>query len=438
MQVSLEKKEGIHCVLSISIPSIDIDQEVSKRVKKMSKTSKLNGFRPGKVPLNLIRGKYGEQIRLEVIGSILPESYTKAIKDKQLNAAGVEVEILQNEEGKALKCKLNIELFPDVIVKDLHLVKIKKPIVELGEKEYKKMVNNLQNQLSTWDEIVQLQVNLGHKVIIDFVGYVDGKTFDGGSANELEVIIGSGQLDQELEKGIIGMSKDEEKQIIVTFSNDHPNEKLKDKTAKFDVCIKSVKKQTLPKVNEDFFKKLGIKGGEDAFHHEIKQNMARELKAAINRRIKSQVFDQLTKLIDIETPKILVKREVDRVRNELLVRIDSVKSKVKVEDIPDSLFEEKAKYDVKVGLIANAIIQKESLKADEASVNSMIEEMTIIYEDPKEVRTRTNRDEKELGNIKALIVENKLVDWVCQKALIEDKKEDFFDLVRDTSPQQLT
>ena len=438
MQVLVEKREGIRCVLSIDIPSSDIDQEISKRIKKIASTAKINGFRPGKIPLSFIKKKYGDSVRSEVISDILPDKYTQAIRDEKLNAAGVEVQILQNEEGKSLKCKINVELFPDVVIKNLNLIEIKKPVVALGEKEHKKMIESLRYQLATWDR-VDLQVESGHKVTIDFVGRIDGETFSGGSGNSSEVTIGSGQMIRDFEEGIIGMKKQEEKKIKVTFPHDYQNEELRDKTAEFDILVIDVKKVNLPEVNENFFNKLGIKGGEESFHKEIKQNMTRELKSAIHLSIKSQVFDGLAKLIDIEIPQTLVKREIDRKRNDFLARMGAYsKSKIKVEDIPDNLFEEKAKYDVKLSLIVHALIKQENFEADETSINSMIEEMTAIYEDPQQVISHTKKDKKEVENIKAIIVENKIVDWICQQAKVEEKKEDFFSLVNDKTLRQPT
>ncbi|MBK2124336.1 trigger factor [Fangia hongkongensis] len=435
MQVSVEKKEGIHCILNVEIPASEVDQEVSKRIKKIAKTARVDGFRPGKVPAGVIKKKYGEQVRFEVLGDVLPAKYAKAIEDEKLNAAGVEVEIVQNEEGKELKFNVDVELFPEIAIEKLDTIEVKKPVVELGEKEHEKMIANLRKQLATWNE-VDREVKEEDKVTIDFVGRVDGEVFEGGSADASEVTIGSGQMIPGFEEGIVGMKKDQEKTITVTFPEDYQNEELKGKEAEFDIIVKDIKEASLPEIDAEFVEKFGIKGGEEEFYTEIKQNMARELKAATQRKVKSQVFDGLVKAIEVEVPKALVKREIDRAKNDLLKRMGGANAKLKAEDIPDNIFEEKAKHDVKLGLIINAIVDQQKFEADEASIDAMIEEMASVYEDADEVRTHVKKDKKEFDNIKAVVIENKLVDWVCDQAKVEDEKEDFFDLIRNTMPQQ--
>ena len=291
------------------------------------------------------------------------------------------------------------------------------------------MIGILQKQLATWDE-VDLEVKLGHKVVIDFIGRIDGKTFKDGSAKSLELIIGSGDMVPGFEDSIIGLKKNKEDNITVTFPEDYESKDLRGKKAEFTISIKSVREENLPDVDETFFKKLNIKGGKSEFYSEIKQNMNRELKVAIQRRIKSQVFNGLMKSIDFEIPKSFIKREVSRLKDSFFSQI-GIESNLKDKNIPDSLFEEKAKQDTKLALIINNIIKKENLEADDISINSMIEEITSVYEDQEGACNRIRKNKKEFENIKATIIENKVVDWVCQQAKVKDKREDFFDLVRD-------
>ncbi|WP_119345006.1 trigger factor [Facilibium subflavum] len=433
MQVSVEKKEGIHCVLNIELSASEVDQEVSKRIKKIAKTAKIDGFRPGKVPAGVIKKKYGEQIRFEVLGDVLPQKYTKAIQDENLNAAGVEIEITQNEEGKEVKFNVDVELFPEIEVKNLDQIEVEKPVVELGQEQTDKMIDNLRKQLASWD-VVDREVQKDDRVTIDFVGRVNGEVFEGGSANDSEVTIGSGQMIPGFEDGIIGMKKDEEKTIKVTFPEDYQNEELNGKEAEFDIVVKEIKAATLPEIDEEFIKQFGIKGGVDEFYAEITQNMARELKAAKQRKTKEQVFEGLKKAIDVEVPKALVKKEIDRLKKDLLKRLGGNGAKLKIEDLPDNLFEEKAKDSVKLGLILSAIADQQSFEADQESIDALIEEMASVYEDAEEVRQHVKNNKQELENIKAVVIENKLVDWVLEQAKVTEKEEDFFELVRNTMP----
>lgn len=434
MQVSVEKKEGIHCVLNIELPATVIDTEVSKRIQRIAKTAKVDGFRPGKVPAGMIKKKYGEQVRFEVLGDVLPPKYAQAIQEHQLNAAGVEIEILNNKEGEALKFNVNVELFPEVIVKDLDKVTVEKPVVELGDAKTEQMISNLRKQLATWKD-VEREVQADDRVTIDFVGRVDGEVFEGGSANGSEVTIGSGQMIPGFEDGIIGMKKDEEKTIDVTFPEDYQNDELKGKGAQFDIVVKNIKEAELPEIDDKFVEQFGIKGGVDEFYAEIKQNMARELKNAINKTVKTQVFDQLVDIIDFDVPKALVQREIDRSKHDLIERMGGAKSKMKAEDLPDDLFKAKAEKSVKLGLILQAIVRDQKLEADQESIDAVIEEMASVYEDAQEVRDHVNSDKKELENIKNVVVENKLVDWVVEQGQSTEKTEDFFELIKKVLPQ---
>ena len=435
MQVSVEKKEGIHCVLNIELPATDVDQEVAKRIQKIAKTAKIDGFRPGKVPVGMIKKRYGEQVRFEVLGDVLPNKYAKAIADEKLNAAGVEVEILQNEEGKALKFNVNVELFPEVEIKNLDKISVEKPTVELGEAQTEKMIENLRKQLATWRE-ANREAKADDRVTIDFAGKVDGEVFEGGSADATEIVLGSGQMIPGFEDGIIGMKKDEEKTIDVIFPKDYHQKELASKEAQFDIVVKDIKEAELPEIDEDFVKKFGIKGGVDEFHTEIQENMARELKAAILRKTKEQVFKQLVENIDFEVPKALIKREIDRSKQDIIKRMGGDSAKMKAEDIPDNLFEEKSKKSVKLGLILQALVAQEKIEADQASIDAVIEDMASVYEDAEEVRQHVNGNKQELENVKNVVVENKLVDWVLEQGTVTEKEEDFFELIRSSMPQQ--
>ncbi|MFZ9034924.1 MAG: trigger factor [Francisellaceae bacterium] len=433
MQVSVEKKEGIHCTLAIELPAETIDQEVKKRINKIAKTAKLDGFRPGKVPVGVIKKRYGEQVRFEVLGEVLPQNYTKAIADENLNAAGVEIELTHNKEGEPVKFNANLELFPEFEVTGLDTIEVEKPVVEITEVETDKMIINLRQQLATWHEVDRV-ASKEDKVTVDFVGRVDGEVFEGGSADASEITIGSDQMIPGFEDGIIGMVKDEEKTIKVSFPEDYHNKELAGKPAEFDIVVKAIKAPELPEINDEFAKKFGVDSAED-FHTEIKNNMKRELKAAIQRKTKEQVFAGLAKVVEFDIPKALLKKEINRMKQDLIQRMGGDKAAFNAENLPDELFQQKAETNVKLGLILSHIVDAQKIEADDESIDNMIEEMTQVYEDADEVRKHFKTDKKELENIKAVVIENKLIDWVLQQAKVSDKTVDFFELIRETMPQ---
>lgn len=432
MQVSVEKKQGIQCVFNIELPANEIDQEVSNRIKKIAKTAKMDGFRPGKVPVNMIKEKHGAQVRLEVIGDILPQKYNQALSDENLTAAGAKFEITQNEEGKALKFNVNVELFPEINITNLEKIEIKQPVVTLGDAETEKMVGNIRQQFTTWHEIERPVLN-NDKVVIDFVGHIDGKEFKGGKDEAFELLIGSNQMIPGFEEGIINMEKDQKKTITATFPENYQTKELAGREAKFDITVTAIKAPKLPELDEDFFKELGIKGDISTFYKEIKENMARELKLAVAKSVKRQAFSGLSQHIDVEIPQSLVDIEIKNMKENLIKRSGAQQSKLKAEKLPNDLFEKQAKESVKISLIVNAIVEQQKFQADQKSIDHALEEMTAVYEDPAQMRKQLQANNHVMNNVKSSVIEDQVVAWVVSQAKTSEQSEDFFDLVQKTT-----
>jgi trigger factor len=434
MVVTVEKKEGINCSLLIEVPANEVDAEVSKRVNQTAKTIKLDGFRPGKVPAGMVKKKYGEQIRFEVISDLIPKKYSKAIQDEKLAVAGIEVDLKENAEGQPLKFVANLELFPEFEVSGFEKIEVQKPTVELGDKEVSQMIENLRKQLATYSE-VEKAVEKDDKVTIDFVGKRDGEVFEGGTANDTDLVIGSGQMIPGFEDGIIGMNKDEEKTITVTFPEEYQNKELAGKEATFDITVKKIQQAELPEVDEEFVKKFGVKGNVDSFEDEIKENMQRELKFILQRKVKDQVFKGLREIAEFETPKALIKREIEAAKQNLVKQMGGAK-KFDVNQLPDNLFEDNAKQKVETSLILDSLIKSQEFKADDSDVESLLNEMVQAYEEPEKTKEQIKKNEKEITNLKALVIENKLTDWVLEQAKVTEKVEDFFEVIKDNMQAQ--
>ncbi|ABK89945.1 trigger factor [Francisella tularensis subsp. novicida] len=434
MQVTVEKKEGIHCSLLIEVPANEIDSVVSKEINRTAKTIKMDGFRPGKVPAGMVKKKYGEQIRMEVISDLIPQKYSKAIQDEKLAVAGIEVELKENKEGQPLKFVANLELFPEFEVTGFEKIEVQKPVVELTDKEVKQMIENLRKQFATFSE-VDKAVEKDDKVTIDFVGKKDGEAFEGGTANDTDVIIGSGQMIPGFEDGIIGMKKGEQKTITVTFPQDYQNKDLAGAETTFDITVKKIQQAELPEVNDEFVKKFGVKGGVDTFENEIKENMQRELKFILQRKVKDQVFKGLREIAEFETPKSLIKREIDAAKQNLLKQMGGAKG-FDVNQLPDNLFEANAKQKVETSLILDSIMNSQEFKAEEAEVESLLDELVQAYEEPEKTKEQIKKNDKEMANLKALVIENKLTDWVLEQAKVTEKTEDFFEVIKENMQAQ--
>ena len=435
MQVTVEKKEGIHCQLAIELPFVEIDQEVTKRLQKIARTAKFDGFRPGKVPVSFVKKRYGEEVRFEVIGDVLPQKYVKAIQDEKLEAAGVEIDIKHNVEGDDLKFNVNVELFPEIKITGLDKIKIEKPVVTIGDEEVAKMIENLRKQVATWEEVNRAAKD-GDTVTIDFVGKKEDEAFDGGSAENQSLVLGSGQMIPGFESGVEGMKKGEEKTIDVTFPEDYQSVDLAGKAVQFDIKLHEVKEAELPEINEEFAKKFGVDGDVDAFYAEIRNNMERELKAAVNKKIKEQAFNGLKNTNELEVPKTLIQSEIKRSKEDLLGRMGDQSSKVKLDDIPDDLFKEASEGRVKLGLLVNEVVKQNKIEASEEKVNAMIEDMASVYEDAEEVRAHYKKNKQDLENIQNAVVEDEVVAFILDNAEVSEKKVDFFELIREAMANQ--
>lgn len=434
MQFTVEKKEGIHCSLLIEVPANEIDSVVSKEINRTAKTIKMNGFRPGKVPAGMVKKKYGEQIRMEVISDLIPQKYSKAIQDEKLAVAGIEVELKENKEGQPLKFVANLELFPEFEVTGFDKIEVQKPIVELTNKEVKQMIENLRKQFTIFSE-VDKTVEKDDKVTIDFVGKKDGEVFQGGTANDTDVIIGSGQMIPGFEDVIIGMKKGEQKTITVTFPQDYQNKDLAGAEATFDITVKKIQQAELPEVDDEFVKKFGVMGGIDTFENEIKENMQRELKFILQRKVKDQIFKGLREIAEFETPKSLIKKEIDAAKQNLLKQMGGAKG-FDVNQLPDNLFEAKAKQKVETSLILDSIMNSQEFKAEDAEVESLLNELVQAYEEPEKTKEQIKKNDKEMANLKALVIENKLTDWVLEQAKVTEKTEDFFEVIKENMQAQ--
>lgn len=261
------------------------------------------------------------------------------------------------------------------------------------------MIENLRKQLATFSE-VERAVQKDDKVVIDFVGKRDGEVFEGGSANDQELVIGSGQMIPGFEDGIIGMNKDEQRTITVTFPEEYQNKDLAGKEATFDITVKKIQEAQLPEVEDEFVKKFGVKGGVGTFEDEIKENMQRELKFILQRKVKDQVFKGLREIAEFETPKALIKREIDAAKQNLVKQMGGGQN-FDVNQLPDNLFEANAKQKVETSLILDSIIESQKFQAEDAEVESLLDELVQAYEEPEKLKSKSKRMIEKFQILKA-------------------------------------
>jgi len=430
MQVSVETTQGLERRLTISVPAETVDVEVKNRLRHLGKTQRINGFRPGKVPVSVIQKRYGKSVRQEVAGELMQRNFVEAIVAEKINPAGRPQFVAKsNEDGKPLEFEATFEVYPEVELKDLEKIAVERPEVEVTDKDLDEMFVTLQNQHKTWKENKR-KTKSGDKLTIDFNGRVDGEEFEGGKAEGFELELGSGRMIPGFEKEIVGMKVGEEKTIKVTFPEDYHAENLKGKDAEFDIVVHKTEGPVLPEVDEEFAKLFGVEeGGVEALREEVGKNMQRELTQAVKAKVKDQVIEGLLENNELELPSALISQEIDVLRQQAMQRFAGQMDPQNLPQLPDDMFEEQAKRRVKVGLLLGEVIKVNELKVDEAKVTELIESAASAYEDPQEVIDYYKNNKELNQQMQNVALEEQAVDLLLEKAAVKDVKASFKDIM---------
>ncbi|AKJ95733.1 trigger factor [Thioalkalivibrio versutus] len=427
MQVSVEATGNLERKMTIQVPSERIDTEVDNRLKSLAKRVKLDGFRPGKVPLKVVRQRYGTGVYQEVLSEVLQESYREAVQQEGLEPAGnPSIEPTNLEGTDAIEFTASFQVFPEVQVADFSGVEIERPVAEVGDEDIDRVIDSLREQNKEWAE-VKRKAKKGDRVTLDFVGSLNGEEFEGGKADDFQIELGAGRLIEDFEKQLKGVKTGEEPTIDVTFPDDYPAENLKGQTAQFALTIKQVEGPKLPEVDEEFAKKFGIEDGSvEKLRADVRSNMERELRQALKGRVKQQVLEAVVDKHDFDLPEALVKSEVNRLREEAEKRFGGAQQ---TQPLPDSLFEEEAKRRVRLGLALRAIIEQKGFEVDAERVERDLEEMAATYEDPEEVKQYYRSNPQAKSNLESLVLEDQVVDWVLEQGKVTEKETSFQDVM---------
>jgi len=434
MQVSVETTQGLERRLTITVEAKQVDTEVKNRLGQLSKTQRIDGFRPGKVPATVIRKRYGAAVRQEVAGELMQRNFYSAVVEQKLNPAGMpELDIVKNEHGADLEFTATFEIYPEFEVKNLDQVKVEKPIVEVTDKDLEEMLVTLTKQHATFKSVAR-KSKKGDRVILDFSGSIDGEDFEGGKAEDFTLNLGEERMIPGFEKQVIGHKAGEEFDIEVTFPEDYHAENLKGKSAVFAVNLKTVEGQTLPTLDDEFAVKFGVEqGGVEKLKADVRKNMERELTQSVKSNVKQQAIDGLIEVNEIEVPAALIKGEVDVLRQQAMQRFGGQVDPANMPQLPDELFAEQAKRRVQVGLLLGEIIKVNKLEANDAQVSEMIDGMAAAYEDPKEVVDYYNSDEKLMQQMKDLAVEDQAIEFILAAATVTEAAKAFNDMIQQQS-----
>ncbi|WP_101759432.1 trigger factor [Oceanicoccus sp. KOV_DT_Chl] len=425
MQVSIQTTSGLERKLTVGIPADRVDNEVNNRLQKASSTVRLDGFRPGKVPMKVMKQRFGAGVRQEVLQEVMNQSFSEAVVQENLKPAGMpNIEPKNLEEGRDLEYVATFEVFPELDLKDYSAITIEKPVAAITDADIDKMIATLREQQSTLDA-VERAAKSGDTVDINFAGTKDGEAFDGGTAEGSSLVLGSGSMIPGFEDGIVGMSAGEEKTLSLSFPEDYHAEELKGAAVEFVVTVNSVSEKKLPELDDAFFEKFGVKeGGEEQFRKDVTQNMQRELDNGIKSKTKNQVMEGLVDIhSDLQLPQALVKQEISGLKGQMVQQFGGAAASLDVDSLlPDDMFIEQAERRVRLGLILNEYISKESISADPEKVKETIEGFASTYEDPEEVVNYYYSNQQQLQEIQAMVLEDSVVEKLLSIAKVTEKK----------------
>ncbi len=425
MQVSIETTSGLERRLTVGVPAERIESEVKSRLQKAAGNVKLAGFRPGKVPMKVMQQRFGAGVRQEVLGEVMSQSFREAVIQEKLRPAGQpSIEPKTLEAGKDLEYIATFEVFPEVEVVEIKGFEVDKPAAEVTDADVDNIIDVFRKQQGSW-EVVERAAAAGDKVNIDYVGTRDGEAFSGGSATDSDLELGSGRMIPGFEEGVEGMKAGEEKTLKLSFPDEYHNEELKGAAVEFKVKLNSVQELVPAELDEELFVKYGVEeGGLETFRSEVRDNMARELKNAIQGKVKQQVMDAVAAAHEaLEVPRSLVEREVDAMRNQMFQQFGGAGGRdLDLKSLlPDEMFKENAERRVRLGLVLAELVGKFGLKADGEKVRARIDEMASTYQDPEEVINYYYSNQEQLAAVESSVLEDQMVEKLLENAHIVEK-----------------
>lgn len=429
MQVSVETTQGLERRLTIRVPSDKIDTEVENRLKRLVKTQRVDGFRPGKAPVAVIRKRFGAALRDEVAFDVAQRSFIEAVIAEKLNPAGTPtLQMLANDAGKDLEFTATVEIYPEFEVQGLDSLAVDKPVASVVDGDVDAMIETLRQQQAKWQQVERAAAD-GDRLIIDFSGSLDGVEFEGGKAEGFSVVLGAGRMIPGFEAALVGKKAGDSFVAPVTFPADYHAEHLKGKAADFAMTVKQVEGRVLPEVDAEFIKTYGVaEATVEALRAEVRRNMERELRGALKNQTKENVIEALLGANAIEVPKALVDQEVDSLRQQAVERFGGGRGG-KLPELPREIFAEQAERRVRIGLVLGQFIRQSDLKVDEARVEAILNEVAGAYEDPADVISYYRSQENLMQSLRNLALEDQAIDAVLAKAKVNEVAKAFSDVV---------
>ena len=417
MTAPLETLDGLSRRITLNINHAEIEAEVSKRLGKIARNTRIDGFRPGKAPLKLVAARYSGEIRGEVVGDVLQQDFAQAVHDNSLHVAG-QPEFAPAPEGKFT---VTFDVFPDITLGELSGIQVTRPVVEVSDADVDRTLEVLRTQRVQY-QTAEREAKDGDRVHIDYVGSIGGEPFEGGESRDFPVLLGEGRTLKEFEGSLTGMKAGESKTFDVTFPEDYFAKELSGKTASFTVTMKSVQEAHLPEVDAALAQSLGVhEGGITKLREEIKENLAREAKRRVQARVKEQVLNGLLATTPFDVPAGLVAMERRALMEKAMTDLKARGMREQDVRLGDETFEPQARRRVALGLLMDEVVRANGITAPQEQVQALVDEFAQSYEDPSEVVAWYHQDSERLNEARALVLEENLVNWVLEHAQVNDE-----------------
>jgi len=428
-----KSKADINQSLDIVVPSAEIEEQVKLKLKAAQKDSKLKGFRKGKAPMDVVTSIYGPEIRQEVLWDLASKSFSKQAQEKDLKIVSRPNLVPEKlEEGKDAKFKATFEVYPEVSLAKMNKISYTNYLCQISDDDLDKTVQNLQKRLSQWEPTDEVSQE-GYQVKINFVGKIDGEEFEGGTAEDFTVEIGSKSMIEGFEDGLVGLKKGDSKTLELVFPEDYGKKELASKPVNFETQVNEVLKAKLPELNQEFFKSTGIEADDiDSYKTEVRNKLEEDLLNILDGKVKQSLYDALLEANEFEVPSAMIESEVSNMKQDTARRMGLDPKDMNPDLFPDETFTEEATKRVKVGILLNTLIQERELKPDADKVKEIIEERAKNYKDPQQVINYFYSDDEQLRNIESISLEEQVIDILKEETKSTDENISYEDCVSGT------
>ncbi|WP_405223992.1 trigger factor [Lentisalinibacter sediminis] len=427
MQVSVEATGNLERRLRVEVPAERINKEIENRLRRVGKTAKIKGFRPGKVPAKVIRQRYGDQVRQEVLSEMMQTSYSEALQRESLVPAGGPQIQPEKAGDEGLVYTATFEVYPEVELADLDKISVSRPVVEITPADVDQMMENLRRQKAEW-ETVERPAAEGDKVIVDFEGSIKGEPIENGKGEKIPVILGEGRMIEDFEKALTGVAAGDEKTFKVKYPKDYPAEDLAGKKAEFKAVVHEVQGQVLPPLDEELAKAYGVEeGGVEQLRADVEDNMRQELEGRIKADMKNQAMEGLLSNNPLEVPEALVQQESQTLQKDAMQRMG-------IEDAeqapPLESFREMAERRVRLGLLVQQLISDKDIQLDADRLRGKVEEMFAGYDQSEQLVSTYLGNQDFISRLGPVVLEEQAVEWLIDNGQTEEKKVPFKDYMQ--------